>query len=141
MPAVAYNGGMVANPGSHAGQPFAIVDVPKLIGIGYFDSTSRGIMRGAESLPNVTATTDGPTQANIDDQITLIDNYITSGIDGILFSANDPEAIAPVLRRALEAGINVVGYDSDAVPDARQWFINPVEFNGVAKSLIDELAA
>jgi len=141
VPAVAYNGGMVANPGSHAGQPFAIVDVPKLIGIGYFDSTSRVILRGAASLPDVTATTEGPTQVNIDDQITLIDNDITSGIDGILFSANDPEAIAPVLRRALEAGINVVGYDSDAVPDARQWFINPAEFNGVAKSLIDELGA
>lgn len=135
-----YDGGTVANEGSKAGQPYRIVDVPKLIGIGYFDSTSRGVMRGAEALPDVTATTDGPTQANIDEQVTLIDNYITSGVDGILFAANDPVAIAPVLRKALAAGINVVGYDSDAEADARQWFVNPAEFNGVAKSLIDELA-
>ena len=33
------------------------------------------------------AKTDGPTQANIDQQITFIDNYITSGVDGILFAA------------------------------------------------------
>ena len=136
-----YDGGVPANPGSKAGKPLKIVDVPKLIGIGYFDSSSKGVMKAAAELPNVTATTDGPTQANIDEQITLIDNYVTSGIDGILFSANDPVAIAPVLRKALAAGINVVGYDSDAEPDARQWFVNPSEFNGVAKSLIDELAA
>lgn len=49
-------------------------------------------------------------------------------------------AIAPVLRKALDAGINVVGYDSEAEPDARQWFVNQAEFNGVAKTLIDELA-
>ena len=138
---VAYDGGAVANPGSKAGKPYKIVDVPKLIGIGYFDSTSRGAAKGAAALTDVTITTDGPTQANIDDQITLIDNYITSGVDGIMFSANDPVAIAPVLRKALAAGINVVGYDSDAEPDARQWFVNPAEFNGVAKSLMDELAA
>lgn len=139
-PAVAYGGGAVANPGSKAGKPYKVVDVPKLIGIGYFDSTSRGAAQGAASMTDVSVVTDGPTQANIDDQITLIDNYITSGIDGIMFSANDPVAIAPVLRKALAAGINVVGYDSDAEADARQWFVNPAEFNGVAKSLMDELA-
>ncbi|MDH2325552.1 substrate-binding domain-containing protein [Cereibacter sp. SYSU M97828] len=138
--AVAYDGGAVANEGSKAGKPLRVVDIPKLIGIGYFDSSARGVAKGAEALGNVTVTTDGPTQANIDDQITLIDNYITSGVDGILFAANDPVAIAPVLRKALAAGINVVGYDSDAEPDARQWFVNPAEFNGVAKSLIDQLA-
>ena len=72
----------------------------------------------------MTATTDGPVEANIDDQITVIDNYITKGVDGILFAANDPVAIAPVLKKALAAGINVVGYDANSTPDARQWFVN-----------------
>ena len=45
--------------------------------------------------------TDGPTEANIDKQITFIDNYITQGVNGILFAANDPVAIAPVLKKAL----------------------------------------
>lgn len=138
---VAYDGGTPANPGSKAGKPLRVVDIPKLIGIGYFDSSARGVAKGAEMLEGVTVTTDGPTQANIDDQITLIDNYVTSGVDGILFAANDPVAIAPVLKKALAAGIQVVGYDSDAEPDARQWFVNPATFNGVAKSLMDELAA
>jgi rhamnose transport system substrate-binding protein len=87
------------------------------------------------------ATTDGPVEANIDDQITVIDNYITKGVDGILFAANDPVAISPVLKKALGAGINVVGYDANSQPDARQWFVNQAEFNGIAKAMIDSMAA
>lgn len=139
-PVIAYDGGKVAQTSRKDGVPYQVVNIPKLIGIGYFDSAARGATKAAAALSGVNVTTDGPTQANIDDQITLIDNYITSGINGIVFSANDPVAIAPVLRKAMGAGINVVGYDSDADPDARQWFVSPAEFNGVAKSLMDELA-
>ncbi len=133
-----YNGGTVT--GAQTSDTLRVVDVPKLVGIGYFNATSAGVAEAAAELDGVEATTDGPAQANIDDQITLIDNYITSGVGGILYAANDPVAIAPVLRKALEAGIHVVGYDSDAEPDARQWFVNPAQFNGVAKTLMDELA-
>lgn len=35
----------------------------------------------------------------------MIDNYITSGVNGILFAANDPVAIAPVLKKAMAKGI------------------------------------
>jgi rhamnose transport system substrate-binding protein len=139
--AVEYDGGTPTNAPDRAGQPITVVDVPKLIGIGYFDATSKGIADAAAEMGTMTATTDGPVEANIDDQITLIDNYITQGVDGILFAANDPVAIAPVLRKALESGINVVGYDANSEPDARQWFVNQAEFNGIGKTMIDSLVA
>ncbi|MGK9167687.1 substrate-binding domain-containing protein [Inquilinus limosus] len=135
-----YDGGAPANAPDRAGKKITVVDVPKLIGIGYFNATSKGIADAAKELGNVSAKTDGPTKANIDEQITFIDNYITSGVDGILFAANDPVAIAPVLKKALSKGINVVGYDANSTPDARQWFVNQAEFNGIAKSLIDNMA-
>lgn len=135
-----YDGGVPTNLPDRNGKPITVVDVPKLIGIGYFDATSKGIAEAAKEMGNMTATTDGPTEANIDDQITVIDNYITKGVDGILFVANDPVAIAPVLKKALAAGINVVGYDANSEPDARQWFVNQAEFNGIAKAMIDNLA-
>jgi rhamnose transport system substrate-binding protein len=136
-----YDGGQPTNPPDLAGKAITVVDVPKLIGIGYFDATSQGIMEAAEELGNVTATTDGPTEANIDDQITFIENYISRGVNGILFAANDPVAIAPVLRSALEKGIRVVGYDANSEPNAREWFVNQAEFNGIGKAMIDSLAA
>ena len=138
---VPYDGGSPVNPPDRNGKKITVVDIPKLIGIGYFNATSKGISDAAAELGNVDAKTDGPTKANIDEQITFIDNYITSGVDGILFAANDPVAIAPVLKKALEKGINVVGYDANSTPDARQWFVNQAQFNGIAKALVDSLAA
>ncbi len=137
-----YNGGQVGTMIDLAGQDIMLIDVPKLVGIGYFAATTLGQQQAAEELGNVTVTTDAPTEANIDDQIAVIENYIAGGeINGILFAANDPVAIAPVLRSALEQGIHVVGYDANSEPDAREWFVNQAEFNGIAKSMIDSLVA
>src|SRR5687767_7567759 len=136
-----YDGGQPTNPPDLAGKEITVIDVPKLIGIGYFAATTEGQRQAAEELGNVKVSTDGPTEANIDDQITFIDNYITQGVDGILFAANDPVAIAPVLKKALAAGIHVVGYDANSQPDAREWFVNQAEFNGIGKSMIDAMAA
>ena len=135
-----YDGGKPTNPPNLKGKKITVVDVPKLIGVGYFNATSKGIADAAKELGNVDAKTDGPTQANIDQQITFIDNYITSGVNGILFAANDPVAISPVLKKALGKGIHVVGYDANSEPGAREWFVNQAEFNGIAKSLLDNMA-
>jgi rhamnose transport system substrate-binding protein len=140
MEAKPYDGGAPEGAPDRAGKKIVVVDIPKLIGIGYFAATTKGILDAAAELGNVDAKTDGPTKANIDEQITFIDNYITSGVDGILFAANDPVAIAPVLKKALSKGINVVGYDANSTPDARQWFVNQAQFNGIAKGLVDNMA-
>jgi rhamnose transport system substrate-binding protein len=138
--AIAYDGGQPASAPDLSGKPITLVDVPKLIGIGYFNATSKGMQDAAKELGNVTVTTDGPTEANIDKQITFIDNYITRGVNGVLFAANDPVAIAPVLKKALGKGIHVVGYDANSQPDAREWFVNQAQFNGIAKAMIDAMA-
>ena len=135
-----YDGGQPTNAADKSGKEITIVDVPKLIGIGYFNATSKGMQDAAKELGNVKVTTDGPTEAKIDEQIKFIDNYITRGVDGVLFAANDPVAIAPVLKKALSKGIHVVGYDANSQPDAREWFVNQAEFNGIGKSMVDSMA-
>jgi ABC-type sugar transport system substrate-binding protein len=135
-----YDGGQPTAAPDLAGKTLVLVDVPKLIGIGYFNATSKGMQDAAKELGNVEVTTDGPTEANIDEQITFIDNFITKGVSGVLFAANDPVAIAPVLKKALGKGIHVIGYDANAQPDAREWFVNQAEFNGIGKALIDNMA-
>src|SRR3954468_9676013 len=135
-----YDGGQAVGAPDKAGKPITLVDVPKLIGIGYFNATTKGMQDAAKEIGSVKVTTDGPTEAKIDEQIKFIDNYITRGVDGILFAANDPVAIAPVLKKALSKGIHVVGYDANAQPDAREWFVNQAQFNGIAKAMIDAMA-
>jgi ABC-type sugar transport system substrate-binding protein len=139
--AKAYDGGAPTGAPDLAKKPITLVDVPKLIGIGYFDATTKGQAEAAKELGNVTVTTDGPTEANIDKQVTFIDNYITKGVNGILFAANDPKGITPVLKKALGKGIHVVGYDANSDPSAREWFVNQAQFNGIGKAMIDSLVA
>ena len=55
-----YDGGQPTNPPDKAGKEITVVDVPKLIGIGYFNATSKGIQDAAKELGNVKAKTDGP---------------------------------------------------------------------------------
>ncbi len=137
-----YDGGQPTDAPDLAGEEIVVLDVPKLVGIGYFTATTQGMTEAAEELGNVTVVTDAPTEANIDDQITVIENQIAGGeVNGILFAANDPVAISPVLRSALEDGIHVVGFDANSEPDAREWFVNQAEFNGIGKAMLDSMAA
>lgn len=136
-----YNGAVAVNAPDKAGQPIVLVDVPKLIGIGYFTATTTGMQQAAEELGNVTVTTDGPTEGDVVQQVQFIENYLAQGVDGVLFAANDPVGISPVLRRALESGVHVVGYDANSEVDARTWFVNQAEFNGIAKAMVDSLVA
>jgi rhamnose transport system substrate-binding protein len=140
LPQKPYDGGVPANPPPRAGETIAVVNVPRLTGVGYYAAVARGMREAAAELGNVEVKTDGPAQISIQQQITVIDDHVTSGIDGVLFAANDPVAVAPVLRKALARGINVVGYDADASPDARQWFVNRADPAGIARVLIDTLA-
>ena len=140
-----YNGGQPTNPKDLKGKKVVLADIPKLIGIGYFNATSKGIAEGCADLTKsglpTEVTTDGPTVGDIQKQIEFIDNAISRGVDGIFFAANDPVAISPVLRKALKAGIHVIGYDAESEPDAREWFAQMCTPEGVAKADIDCLVA
>ncbi len=45
-------------------------------------------------------------------QISAINNFIDSGYDAIVVNAQNPEAFAPVIKRAKEAGIVLVAFDN-----------------------------
>jgi rhamnose transport system substrate-binding protein len=141
----AYNGGQATNPKDLKGKKVVLADVPKLIGIGYFNATAKGIAEGCADLTKnglpTEVTTDAPTVGDIQKQIEFIDTAISKGVDGIFFAANDPVAISPVLRKALKAGIHVIGYDAESEPDAREWFVQMCTPDGVAKADIDTLAS
>lgn len=135
-----WKAGIPKNQKDLKGKDLVIYDVPKLIGIDYFAATAKGMQDAAKELGNVKVTTDAPTEAKIEKQIEFIDNFITLNPDYILFASNDPVAISPVLRKALDKGIGVVGYDADAEPDARQFFVNQATFEGIGKALTDAVA-
>src|SRR5260370_1583528 len=141
----AYDGGQTTNPKDLKGKKVVLSDIPKLIGIGYFNATAKGIAEGCADLTKsglpTDVTTDAPTEGDIQKQIEFIDNAISRGVDGIFFAANDPVSISPVLRKALKAGIHVIGYDAESQPDAREWFAQMCTPDGVAKAVINDMVS
>ena len=41
----------------------------------------------------------------------------------------------------MDAGIKVIGFDSDPGPEARNWFVNQADPNGIAVAGLDDIAA
>lgn len=61
----------------------------------------------------VKVTFDGPdAETKIAEQVNMVENAINRGVLGIVLAPSDPDALAPVLKKAKEAGIPVVIIDS-----------------------------
>ncbi|MEZ0348357.1 MAG: substrate-binding domain-containing protein [Thermus sp.] len=114
-----------------------IAMIPKVVGIDYFNATRMGAEQAVRELGGIRFIHQGPTEARVDRQIELIENFITARVDVIAVASNDPVAIAPALQKAQRAGIKVVTYDADA--NARDVFVNQATFEGIGKALVDEM--
>lgn len=74
-----------------------------------------------------------PNPANSGVQITLLDNMVSQGVDGIALSPLDQDAVSDVVRKAMNAGIPVICMDSDAPATGRLAYIGTINYKaGVA---------
>jgi rhamnose transport system substrate-binding protein len=112
--------------------------MPKLIGISYFGASEKGAREAAAEL-NVELDYDGPAVDSAEEQVKMVDRWIAQGHDIIAVAPNDPELIAPALRRARRAGIVVLTWDADANAAAseRQTFVNQAPVNAIGVTLVD----
>jgi ABC-type sugar transport system substrate-binding protein len=96
--------------------------VPKSIGHPYWEGVRQGMEEAAQRL-GVEAVFQGPPQASIEDQLKVIESLIAQGCNGIGISPNDPDAVNEVIKRAMDKGIAVVTFDSDAPESERLLYI------------------
>ena len=113
--------------------------MPKSKGNAYFVSCKKGAERAAADL-NVDLIFDGPTEPDPAKQNEIVENWITLGVDAIAVACENKEGISTALRKAKAKGIKVITYDSDAEPDARDFFVNQATPEGIANALTDEAA-
>jgi ABC-type sugar transport system substrate-binding protein len=125
-------------PGEKAA--FKIGFMPKLVGIPYFNACKRGAEEAAREL-GIPLRYDGPTKADAQQQIDLLQQWVDSGeFQAIVVACNDPDLVAEILRDAMAKGILVVTYDADTQPDARKFFVNMATYEDVAHAMVDEMA-
>jgi ribose transport system substrate-binding protein len=103
-------------------EEMTIVVVPKSVGHPYWADVDKGVVKGGEDV-GCNAIFNGPPQADINAQINLIEDFISTGVDGLAISPNDPTAIAPVIGKALDAGIPTITFDADAPESDRLMYI------------------
>jgi rhamnose transport system substrate-binding protein len=92
--------------------------VAKSLGNGFFDAVHKGAEEAGRELDAEIIFT-GPTTPSAEGQIEVLNSLIAQRVDAIAVSANDPDALVPTLKRAMERGIKVVSYDSAVAPAGR----------------------
>ena len=110
--------------------------LPKFTSDPYFVACNKGAQEAAKEL-NVTVEFNGPVDANVAAQADIVDRWVRRRIAAITVAANDANALAPALKRAMAAGIKVSSFDSDVAPDARDVFLNQATFEGFARTMAD----
>jgi rhamnose transport system substrate-binding protein len=117
-----------------------IAIVVKALGIGFFEAAAKGAEEAAKELGDVEIIYTGPTDTTAEGQIEVINSLIAQGVNAIAISANDPDAVAPALQKAMERGITVISWDSGVAKEGRQLHLNPSSSALIGNTII-KLAA
>src|ERR1700730_9932399 len=124
-----------ANPTKHAAG-YKVYLIPKFIGIPVFTQNSIGAKQAAKELGD-TVTYNGPTTASATGQVQFINTAVQQGYNAIIISGDDPNAVAPALKRAQAKGIKVVSYDADTAPDSRTVYVSPPDAKSIGQAQVE----
>jgi ribose transport system substrate-binding protein len=96
---------------------FAII--PKALDIPVFNYARTGAERAAAGFGDVEVLWNAPASADQLKQKEILESYITQRVDGIAISALNGDFLTETINRAIDAGIPVTTWDSDA-PHSRR---------------------
>ena len=116
-------GMLAAQPAS--AQDFRLALVVKNLGNGFFEAANKGASEAAQEIGGVEVIYTAPTAPTAEGQIEILNSLIAQGVDAIAISANDPDALVPTLKKAMDRGITVISWDSGVASEGRQMHLNP----------------
>lgn len=92
------------------GKKFTIVTVVKIAGVAWFNRMDEGVRQYAKATGQ-NASLIGPASADAALQNQLVEDLIAKKVDAITVVPNSPESMEPVLKKALDNHIVVVGHE------------------------------
>ena len=114
-----------------------IAFVPKTLGIAVFDAMDNGAKEAAKDTgANVEIVYQGPSSPTAEGQISIISTLIAQHVNAIEISTNDTDALVPICKKAMDAGIKVISYDSAIAPEGRILHVAPWDDEQVGRSAV-----
>src|SRR5918999_2151185 len=104
--------------GKGANAPVELAVVPKAIGFDFWEQVRIGAQCAAKKAEgNVSVQWDGVTaETDVNGQVNLLQNFITQGVDGLVYAATDAKVLYQVTKSAKQQGVTVVNIDSGTDP-------------------------
>ena len=123
-----------------------IAMMPQFKGENYFDAIKIGAEEAIAELnkdgKKVDFFYDGPPQdqATNQKQVDIMEGWIAQKADVIIICPNDPDAIIPTLKKAMDRGIKVMTYDTDCPEEGRELFVNQAMSSDLGDALVKAAA-
>ena len=101
-----------------------IAMVVKNLGNTYFDACANGAKEAAKEAGGYEIIYTASTKATAEEQIAVLESLVAQKVDGLIISANDPNALVPICKKAAERGTKVISFDSAVAKDGRIMHLN-----------------
>lgn len=126
--------------GAKAGKqgPYTIGMVPKTTGDPFFVATRKGAEQAANEL-GVKLVYSGPPTYDVAGQVQVVGQLAQRHVNAITVSANDPNALVPVMEKAAASGIETSTWNADIGKAGRQFFLNNPTADELGKALVEQV--
>ena len=112
---------------------------PKNIGPAYWAAAEKGAKKAGEDL-GAEVIFNAPSDADSSKQISMINDMLARDIDGLAVSPNDANAIGQVIENAIDKGVNVITWDSDAAESERAYFVAAETQERLGETYVEQMA-
>ncbi|MDE0111840.1 MAG: sugar-binding protein [Albidovulum sp.] len=106
--------------------------VPKAMNNPFFDLARDGCFKAQEEDESIECVYIGPGEHTELEQIQIVQDLISQGVDGIAVAPSNAPAMGKALRRAVDAGIVTITWDSDVLPkdsDVRATYVGTKNYD------------
>jgi ribose transport system substrate-binding protein len=91
--------------------------VPKAVGFSFWEDAHKGATCAASKLKDVNVSWDGVSaETDVSGQVDLLQNFLSSGVNGLVYAATDAKTLYNVTKTAMQKGTPVVNIDSGTNP-------------------------
>ncbi|MDR7237577.1 autoinducer 2 ABC transporter substrate-binding protein LsrB [Neobacillus drentensis] len=116
-----------------------VVFIPKMTGNAFFESGNDGAQEMGKEV-GFKVKYDGAPEGTVANQVQIINSAVNSGADAIAISSVSSDGLNQALKKAKDAGVKVVTWDSDVDPKYRSVYINQGTPEILGKMLVDMAA-